>query len=281
MLNFMGEDWLQREVELIVADYFNMLTLELSKKTYNKTAFRKALVPLLNYRSEGSIEFKHQNISAILANMGLPFIKGYKPRFNFQQLLEDEVASFLQKNHSLIEPMFEMFADKVELTSKTPIDFSTLLSQEPEMLEFKEREPTYQPIKINYLEREQNNRKLGEEGERLVIAYERFRLINVGKESLADKIEWISREKGDGAGFDILSKHENGADRFIEVKTTKLSKETPIYVTRTEVSFAQLKAKDFYLYRVYNIDLCPKMFIQNGQYDRYCQLVAQTFRGFF
>lgn len=76
----MNEDWSQKEVELIVATYFNMLALEIGQKPYNKTSFRQALHPMLNKRSEGSIEFKHQNISAVLANMGLPFIKGYKPR---------------------------------------------------------------------------------------------------------------------------------------------------------------------------------------------------------
>jgi len=34
-------------------------------------------------------------------------------------------------------------------------------------------------------------------------------------------------------------------------KKEKLTKETPIYLTRTEVSFALLKAKDFYYIPVY------------------------------
>lgn len=47
----------------------------------------------------------------------------------------------------------------------------------------------YRPIKTNYLEREQNNRTLGEGGEKLVLDYERWRLIKTGKKSLADKVD--------------------------------------------------------------------------------------------
>jgi len=59
---------------------------------------------------------------------------------------------------------------------------------------------------------------LGEEGEEFVIKYERMRLIHDGKEKFPDQIQWISKEKADGLGFDILSRNTDGSDRFIEVK---------------------------------------------------------------
>jgi len=61
-------DWSRLEVELVVADYFAMLWKELAGQPVDKTAHRKALQPQLNGRSHGSIEFKHQNISAVLIN---------------------------------------------------------------------------------------------------------------------------------------------------------------------------------------------------------------------
>jgi hypothetical protein len=277
----MNEDWSKKEVELIVAAYFNMLALEIEQKAYNKTAFRQALLPMLSGRSEGSIEFKHQNISAVLANMGLPFIKGYKPRFNYQQILEEEVAKFLQSNRNVYENNFEQFAEAVPVITKVKVNFDDIIGDEPETSQVSEHEPSYRPIKTNYLKKEQDNRNLGEQGEELVIAYEKYRLMRVGKEALADKIEWISKEKGDGMGYDVLSKNGNGTDRYIEVKTTKLSKETPIYLTKTEVSFATLQKQNFYLYRVYNFDSKPKIFIKNGEYDRYCKLLPESFKGYF
>jgi hypothetical protein len=277
----MNTDWSIREVKLIVADYFNMLFLELAGKSYNKTTFRQALLPMLNKRSEGSVEFKHQNISAALANMGLPFIKGYKPRFNYQKVLEDEVTKFLQANHNVYENIFEHFVENTPATNEIKIDFENIIGEEPEVSQVAEHEPFYRPIKTNYLKKEQDNRKLGEQGEELVVAYEQYRLIRAGKENFANKIEWISKEKGDGLGFDILSRNINGSDRYIEVKTTKLSKETPIYLTKTEVSFAALQKQNFYLYRIYNFDTKPKLFIKNGEYHKYCKLLPESFKGYF
>src|SRR5688572_22650274 len=123
----MAEDWSRNEVELIVADYFTMLNMELSRRSYNKTVFRQGLLPLLNSRSEGSIEFKHQNISAVLANMGLPYIKGYKPRSNYQQLLEEAVAQYLFANKPKLEPNFENFAVSSPSIATSKIDFDEII----------------------------------------------------------------------------------------------------------------------------------------------------------
>ncbi len=277
----MNEDWTKKEVGLIVQDYFRMLQLELEQQKYNKSTHRQTLLPLLNNRSNGSVEFKHQNISAVLAKLGQPYIKGYKPRSNYQQILEDNVAFFLKDHRNNLEPKFERFADMIIAAAHDQINFETFVDDEPEPSQVQETEPTYRPIKINYLEREQNNRNLGEEGEKLVIAYEQWRLIKAGKENLVDKIEWVSKERGDGTGYDILSRNTNGTDRYVEVKTTKLSKETPIYLTRNEISFAKTRVKDFYLYRVFNFGPKPQLFIKEGNYERYCTIQPMTFKGIF
>jgi len=71
------------------------------------------------------------------------------------------------------------------------------------------------------------------------LEYERWRLIHEGKEGLADKIKWVSQAQGDGLGFDILSRNTNGTDRYIEVKSTKLTKESPFYFTALEYDFSK------------------------------------------
>ncbi|HEX5149865.1 MAG TPA: DUF3883 domain-containing protein [Parafilimonas sp.] len=278
----MAIDWTQQEVQLIVTDYFSMLDLELSGKNYNKTTHRNALLPLLPGRSEGAIEFKHQNISAALINMGLPYIDGYKPRFNYQrELVEKEIANYIAQRKLLIENKFNAFANEASNVVLETIRYETVLDEPPSPSEFKETEPLYKPIKTNYLEKEQNNRNLGEQGEAFVIQFEKRRLVQAGKEKLADKIEWLSKDMGDGLGYDILSKNENGTDRFIEVKTTKLSKETPIFLSRIEMLFATKAAGGFYLYRVFDFATQPKLFIKNGAYDSFCKLVPQNFKGYF
>jgi hypothetical protein len=57
-----------------------MLVLELSGQTYNKSAHRRALLQKLAARTDAAVELKHQNISAILIELGCPYISGYKKR---------------------------------------------------------------------------------------------------------------------------------------------------------------------------------------------------------
>jgi len=278
----MNEDWSKTEVFLIVDDYFVMLRQELQREKYNKTTHRRELLPKLNNRTDGSVEFKHQNISAVLAKMGQPFIRGYKPKFNYQQALEGQVAASLQRNMTQLEPLFERFEEEiVSPNTHYDIDFESALEGEPIKSEFEEEEPSYRTYHVNYLEKEQNNRILGVEGEQFVLDYEKWRLSKAGKKSLADKIEWTSKSSGDGAGYDILSKNVDGSDRFVEVKTTKLSKETPIYLTENEINFATMHSDDFYLYRVFNFDSKRKLFIKKGNYRNYCRLIPLSYRGIF
>jgi 5-methylcytosine-specific restriction enzyme A len=81
------EDWSSIEITLIVDDYFEMLEDEVNGRPINKAAHNRTLLPKLNGRSRGSIEFKHCNISAVLSDSGRPYIAGYKPRPNVQRLL--------------------------------------------------------------------------------------------------------------------------------------------------------------------------------------------------
>jgi hypothetical protein len=277
----MAEDWSNVEVELIISDYFSMLYNELAGLPVNKTDHRIKLLPLLNNRSEGSIEFKHQNISAALAKLGAIYIKGYKPRWNYQKILDLHVAEYLQEKRNLFEPKFEQFAEQIIASVPHP-KFEDWIDSVPEKTRIEEpAEPYFKPIKINYLEKEQRNRSIGSSGEELVIEYEKWRLLSNGKNSLADQIEWISKNKGDGAGYDILSRNLNGTDRYIEVKTTKLTKETPIYFSKTEFDFSKKYSTDYWLYRVFNIQSNPKMFSVNGRFDEFCQIEPTNYKGIF
>jgi hypothetical protein len=73
-----GTPWHDDELDAIVADYFNMLDAELSGCPYVKARHRHALVAEIG-RSDGSVEFKYQNISAVLDELGKPWIAGYNP----------------------------------------------------------------------------------------------------------------------------------------------------------------------------------------------------------
>jgi hypothetical protein len=258
-----------------------MLNDELSGNIYNKTYHRNILIKQLNTRSHSSIEFKHQNISAVLIKLGLPFIKGYMPRYNYQQILEERVIEYLNKQKNILEPKFVQFVEE-KVNVSFNYDFAKIIDVAPAKQLISEPKIKYErrPIKINYLEREQNNLDIGEKGEALVIEFEKWNLIQQGKESLANKIEWISKTD-DCAGFDILSKNLNGTDKYIEVKTTKLSKDTPIFFSKNEYEFSKEKVKQYNLYRVFNFSKTPKMFFLTGDFDSFCNKEAIQFKGYF
>jgi hypothetical protein len=61
-----GAPWQDDELDAIVADYFAMFKDHLSGHPYVKSAHSKALMARVG-RTHRSVEFKHQNISAVLA----------------------------------------------------------------------------------------------------------------------------------------------------------------------------------------------------------------------
>jgi hypothetical protein len=93
-----GGAWSEREVRLIVDDYFSMLKAELANQKYRKADHIRALMPKLNRRSKGSIEFKYANVSAVLSQMHTPWIIGYKPRWNFQAALVGAAEQYLKSD---------------------------------------------------------------------------------------------------------------------------------------------------------------------------------------
>ena len=277
----MPEDWTREEVELIVSEYFEMLSKEQSGISFNKSEVRRRILPWLKNRSDGSIEFKNRNISAVLARSGQSYIRGYVPAYNYQrQLLEDVVFSYIRQKQE-VETAFKLFAEYAP-TPKALV-FDQMLEEMPKMEPvLQEPELVYRsPVKVKYLELEQANHSVGQTGETIALAYERWRLVQAGKESLADKIEWVSQKQGDGLGFDILSRNNKGTDRYIEVKSTKLTKEAPFYFSSLEYDFSKRTSSNFFLYRVFNLKADPKLFIANGAYDDFCNISPTRFKGSF
>lgn len=279
-----GLTWSLEEVEAVVADYFHMLSQELSGQSYSKTAHRRSLVPKLAKRSEGSIELKHQNISAILLEVGAPWVLGYKPRKNYQNLLRDQVISRLKTDQQWDATAVEA----MEQQAVPPLikDYSSVVVPAPDLEEI--RESAVIPyvrreigIKRDYFELEARNRSLGCAGEEFVVGYERNRLMATGRHELAARVERVSETKGDGLGFDVLSYEKDGRERFIEVKTTALGKEAPFYVTQNELEFSRSESDRFKLYRLFSFRREPKLFQLSGELDKACYLDPTNYRARF
>ncbi|WP_417547520.1 DUF3883 domain-containing protein [Marinobacter segnicrescens] len=270
-----GASWSGDEIAATVADYMKMLTLELSGQHYNKTAHRRSLIEKLDGRSEGAIELKHQNISAVLRDLNCIWIPGYKPRGNYQASLADYVERWINSH-----PEFDWASQAaVEQPAVVPdeVDYHRLVVDPPAM-SHRTREnsatyaPTRQASKRDYVAREARNTALGTAGELLVMRYEEFRLRQAGKTTLAERIEHVSKTQGDGLGYDVLSFDVSGKERFIEVKTTAFAKETPFYASRNEVTFSSEAKDQFHLYRLFEFRRSPRLFSLAGSINDYCDL---------
>lgn len=274
------ESWSESEIAATVADYMRMFTLQLAGQKYNKSAHRQALLKQLNGRSDGAVELKHQNISAVLRDLDCFWIPGYKPRGNYQAALAHYVENWINTH-----PEFDRASQAaVNQPAFVPseINFSQLVVDAPvPSHEVREDHPSYMPrrsaSKRDYVAQEARNSALGSAGELLVMQYEEYRLRSAGKAGLADRIEHVSKSRGDGLGYDILSFEPSGKERFVEVKTTAFAKETPFYASRNEISFSEDYHEHFHLYRLFEFRKSPKLFSLPGAIGNSCHMDPVSF----
>ena len=276
-------DWNRQEVEATVRDYFDMLASELLGEPFNKAASNRALRARLDTRTRGAVERKHQNISAVLIELGFPYINGYKPLVNIQSMLRDVVHEHLSSLENLVKADVEAHQIQVAVDDllgigvDPPVPTPASVREAPvDYLVPNHHFPT-----INYLQMEALNRSLGDAGEALVMEFERARLLGEGKDRLARNVEHVSNTVGDHAGFDIRSYEVSGRDRFIEVKTTRYGKLTPFYISTGEVRFSEANAHAYHLYRLFKFRQRPKLFQLPGDVGRHVHLHAASYRAHF
>ena len=78
------------------------------------------------------------------------------------------------------------------------------------------------------------------------------------------KVQWISEVKGDSEGYDILSINDDGSARYIEVKTTTQGIDFHFFISGREVEFSKRNKENYFIYRVFNLNKSPKVYLQNG-----------------
>jgi len=271
-----GSDWTDAQVNLIVADYFDMHGKWLRGEPFVK-AQRNVELQKLTGRSRGSIERKHMNISAVLDRLGMVWLKGYAPLPNFQRALVDGVERYLAARPAL-------FGNPVAAVAPAGL-------AEPENLFFEAPptpgfEPTPAPLerivkKFDPALRDARNRALGLQGEERVFLHEQASLRAAGRADLARAVRWVSQEDGDGAGYDIRSFDLVGRERLIEVKTTVGQSTTPFFLSESERAFAEERPDVFRIARLYDFARKPRAFELAPPLDRCLMLRAATWRAEF
>jgi len=252
-----------------------MLRAELSRQPYVKSHHSAVLMQQLG-RTHRSVEFKHQNISAVLEEMGLPWIVGYKPKRNYQASIFGAIDRYLSANQEVVyhqlPPIVLLAADdgatfvdapKLEIQSTRPWQLERLVR------------------KFDPVERDLRNRSLGRAGEEFVLEIEKKKFEKLQRPDLSKKIRWVSEEDGDGAGYDILSFDPDGRERLIEVKTTNGAARTPFFLSENECQRAVASAESWRLYRVHLFAQNPRIFQISPPLSEVLNLRPDTWRASF
>lgn len=269
--------WTAAEVDLIVSDYFAMLSAELQGQRYVKAHHNAALQSQIA-RSRTSIEYKYCNVSAVLEELGQPIIRGYLPRSNYQASLVLGVQRHLEATPALEDQVLadtHAFLEKPQIFIDPAPDLTqpTIPPKLPEMQRLLHK---FDPAK-----RDEGNRRLGAYGEEAVYKSERGRLAQMGRDDLARRVRWVSKEDGDGAGYDILSFDDQGRERFLEVKTTLGSRKTPFFITRNEKEFSDEAGDRFRIYRLHDAAKSPRAFLLAPPLEHSANLRPQVWRASF
>jgi hypothetical protein len=268
-----GSDWSDDEIDLIVADYFEMLRLELSGQHFVK-AHRNEQLRRRIRRSHASIEFKHCNISAVMERLGRPSIAGYKPRHNFQNALIDGIGRYLSGRSELVgvKPILLRVAEEGSVFLEPPPALSNLPTT-----------PALERLvaKFDPAERDARDRALGRAGEERILIFERNRLASRDRHDLASRVRWVAEEDGAGAGYDIRSFTESGAERLIEVKTTTGNRTTPFHLTENERAFSAERPDSFRLIRLFDFARSARAFELQPPLEAFVRLSPTAYRASF
>lgn len=307
-----GTDWKDDELDAIVADYFAMLALDAAGEHFVKAHRARALMERTG-RSHRSVEFKHMNISAVAAELGLPHVRGYRPMANYQAAIFDAIDRHLDAHPEILSddvftllPVAQQWGgiwalDRTETEevigpnrgvaeSASRFDFAGISHPPLILTETPPPGPARTPRpegvarlvrKYDPAARDHRNRALGKLGEEHVFHHERARLIAHDRPDLARRIEWTSQERGDGAGYDIKSFDPSGAERLIEVKATRGGPTTPFYLTRNEREVSHAHPAAWRLYRLHDLSAAPGLFVLPPPLEASVTLQAEIWRAGF
>ena len=280
--------WSIEETNLVCDLYLHQLKSYLSeKKTLTPGHTREFLARKLN-KSNKAVRLKMHHISSILVNSDLPYLETFKPFSRVDIDFVDWKETELIKKKLLKELDTKEFID-LFITALSKSNYSTEITEnntfeklpKPEVFEYNKTisQKTIRICpKINYVEREIKNSKLGEAGEKWVLDFEKRRLKNIGRGDLTDKVIWASKDIGDGLGYDIISYDKDGNKLFIEVKTTCLGKYSVFYLTEREIKTAAELGNDYLIYRVFDFDKETKIYKIENNIQEELNLIPNTYR---
>lgn len=124
------------------------------------------------------------------------------------------------------------------------------------------------PRKIDWENINKTRQITGMKGEEIALEMEKIYLKSINRNDLSEKVKHVSKEDGDGYGYDILSFLPDGSEKYIEVKSTIQSNTNSFNISRNELNFMKDNKNNTYIYKIYNVnenDDVPTLEIINAE----------------
>jgi hypothetical protein len=242
--------WWLDEVERTVEAYFEMFAHHRAGRNFKKKDYLLQLHKDGPGRSYKAYEYKFQNISAVLRDMGREWLSGFAPKGQYQLLLRYVVEDRIGRPR----------APQPDQSPRGALKNSAA-----------------RLVKIDWAKRDAENRELGIGGERFIFETERLRLIAGNKPELAANVKWDASE-ADGHGYDVSSFELDGTPIQIEVKTTTGNGGTPFFISSNELQVSRKLGESYRLYRLFNFPASPDIAVYRGPLDECLALNPATYR---
>lgn len=216
------------------------------------------------YKRQAMIDFKNhdKDMKKWSLQTFSTFIYGHYPK-----------APIKNKSNS-----FSSNENGLELSKNNPDDFEfvTLTLDTTPIPETSRKSSSIIPPR-DYDKEAKRNKELGRKGEDIACKAEINRLkdlFSISEDKAKKMVEWKA-DKSDSFGYDILSKNDDGTNRYIEVKATQGNVgNMEFYYTQYELETAEKFGKDYFIYIVYNILttkpkiwILPNPFIQDDKLE--------------
>lgn len=187
---------------------------------------------------------------------------------------EGNVSEFAKTSSSQANTSSMLIHDTTNIYALDSVDYE--LAEEVELSinstdnesETKRNKKTVRPKgDIDYAEQQTISQKIGDAGEKIVLQNEIDKLTKLGlPEELISKVRRVSLESDD-YGFDILSFDEYGNERYLEVKTTKVSRQDFSFIlTQNEFEHAKELGRQYCIVIVFDILSHPRIWYMGNPF---------------
>ena len=221
----------------IEKDKKNNITSNLSKKDI------KVILSSFSHRDfsdKGYFEY-------LTTNDGWQF---YSSNPNYQKIFDTLQKKSTQEQSDIIDQIVgSNQLPKLEDVSPQLVDLTISPSLRPKSTK---RVKNILANKIDYAERDANNKIVGDFAEQVVIKYEKENLLILGKQKFASQVTQVSLES-DSYGYDVLSYDKSGKEKHIEVKAVKGKPNSSFrfFISENEIAVAK-SDQNYHLYVVFD-----------------------------